>query len=185
MKENKRKLVLVMSYIAIVSLVSILLGSPFWYVPSLVGIVAIGGTFSEKKLFVSAGMFGTIYTFYIVNYMLPVNTLTISTGLGMFFLFFAFWSLTRRSYLVEGIENKAHSSGIPPSLVDYKKKSNEELIYAVILGFVVSFMGGFIAFYSSIGLDVTGGMRVPILVLLGAFVMVILYSMIVLVPRFR
>lgn len=176
---------IIASYSALLAIVSGLLGSPFWYVPSLVGTVAIVGALIERKTIITVGMFASIYIFYLTNHMLPVTILSIALGLGMFFLFFVSWDLTRRAYLVELIEKTGSSSKTPGFLRGFKKKSNEELILTVIIGFSVSFIGAYIAFYGSIGLEVTKMLVVPAMVLFGAVVLIVLYGLVILVPKMR
>lgn len=175
----------VMITLVITVLASILsLSSPYWPLPLIGGIIAVGGLIFEKKVLIDVGLIGGIFSFYLLNRAMEVNMLNLSISILIFFTFFSIWVLDSKTIIILSIKKDMPGKG---TLKEVEEVERGNLVYLArinIMGIGVSYIGAFISLSSSIAPLVGDKFVVPLIILFGLSTLIILYTIMQVLPKF-
>jgi len=155
-----------------------------WFLPLIGGGVAVLGEIFYFRSMVDIGMCEAIVTFFFLNYTLPFNVINLGILLSIFTIMLILWIFGRNYLITSKIKKEIIGDKKDEYLREYEIQSTIEIVTDSLTAFLIAFVGSMIALYSYTNILIVSSLAVPLAVIFSALVFIVIYVIIVILPRY-
>ncbi len=156
----------------------------FWFIPVIGGVVAVIGLFLERTTFMDIGVLFSIISFLVIHRLTIFTFTNMILVLVMFFLLLTMMIVNRRSLTLTRLKKDMAGEERPQTYREYELESIMAIGFTSLTAFVVSMIGGLIAVYSSLDIDLSPDHAVIFVLSLAVIFMFVIYLISEIIPRY-